>query len=500
MVTSVPGRYHSDQVSSPPGCGRELSGAAPLLCPPVCEARDVLVGALAAARPRRVVVGCRASSTRRGELLARLGEAGAAAGGVEIVDLQTADGCTAEVALEQSVALLTAAVARVGAADIEAPVQERTSLSVGGVSRRSLLRGVNTARRFVAVWRPERCASGVGCTSCALACPREALSRTACRVVVDGGRCNGCGVCVASCRRGAFALPGADVDGLSAAAAVLVAAIRRHRSATGVAIACRRASVVPRVGEPWLVLRVPSVEMVTAGWLLQLIRAGVGVRLIGCEDERCGERVVDLEHFVHRLASALGFSDVVDPGPLAPRVPPREGDWIELWEPEATMQSLAAFGALGPGETSWRVEGPGCPLGVVRIDSAGCSLCEVCVGVCPTGALKAERNSAGSVRLSFDSGRCTACAACVGSCPESVVTLERAADGGVLVQGRQVVATGPPVGCVRCGAPLAARPLPGALRRRLAGSHPTLGAETASICADCRLGGRSVAAGSRRVK
>ena len=155
------------------------------------------------------------------------------------------------------------------------------------------------------------------------------------------------------------------------------------------------------------------------------------------------------------------------------------------------MQSLAAFGALGPGETSWRVEGPGCPLGVVRIDSAGCSLCEVCVGVCPTGALKAERNSAGSVRLSFDSGRCTACAACVGSCPESVVTLERAADGGVLVQGRQVVATGPPVGCVRCGAPLAARPLPGALRRRLAGSHPTLGAETASICADCRLGGRS---------
>ena len=208
---------------------------------------------------------------------------------------------------------------------------------------------------------------------------------------------------MASCRNGAFALPGADVAGLSAAAAVLVAAIRRQGSATGVAIACRRASLVPRVGEPWL-LRVPSVEMVTAGWLLQLIRAGVGVRLIGCEDERCGERVADLERFVHGLGSALGFSDEYDPRPPARRVPHPEGDWIELWEPEATMQSLAAFGALGPGGTAWRAEGPGCPIGVVRIDPAGCSLCEVCVGVCPTGALKTERNSAGSVRLSFDSG------------------------------------------------------------------------------------------------
>ena len=220
---------------------RELSGAAPLLCPPVCEARDALAQALSATRSRRVVIGCRAASTRHGELLASLREARVAAGAIAIVDLQTADGCTGELALEQSVALLRAAAARVAAADIEAPVQERTSLSLGGISRRSLLRGVNTARRFVAVWRPERCTSGVGCAACTLACPQEALSRPAGRVVVDGGRCNGCGVCVAACRSGAFALPGADVEGLSAAAAVLVEAIRRHGAATGIAIACRRA-------------------------------------------------------------------------------------------------------------------------------------------------------------------------------------------------------------------------------------------------------------------
>ena len=215
------------------------------------------------------------------------------------------------------------------------------------------------------------------------------------------------------------------------------------------------------------------------------------MRLIGCEDEHCHERVANLEHFVCGLASALGFSDGCDPFSPAPRVLAPEGDRIELWEPEATMQSLGAFGALEPGRVPWRAEGPGCPIGVVRIDPAGCSLCKVCVRVCPTRALKAERNSAGSVRLSFDAGRCTACGACVSSCPESVVTLARAADGDVLVKGRHVVATGPPVACERCGAPLVA--LPGALRRRLAGSHPTLGAETARVCADCRLGGRSLA-------
>ncbi len=194
-------------------------------------------------------------------------------------------------------------------------------------------------------------------------------------------------------------LPGAEIEGLSAAAAVLVAAVRRNESADGVSITCRHTKSLPLVGEAWLPLRVPSIEMVTAGWLLQLVDAGVGVRVIACEDKDCETRVVDLEQFVHDLGAVLGFStgelargealgsqeSVL--AVLAPRL-----DRIELREPEATMQALSVLGALGPGRTLWRVEGPGCSLGVVTIDPAGCSLCEVCVGVCPTGALRAERN------------------------------------------------------------------------------------------------------------
>ena len=481
---------------------RELSGVTPLLLAEICEAPQALVEALAAIEPRRVVVGCRADPQRHGGLRARLRQAGVAPAGTEIVDLRTADGCTEKVALEQSATLLSAAVARVAAADVEAPVRERTSLSVGGVSRRSLLRGVNTSRRFVAVWLPDRCAKGAACTACVLACPHGALRREAGRVVVDGDKCSGCGVCVAACRSTAFALPGAEVEGLSAATAVLVSAVRRNGSAVGVAIACRHAKSVPGVGEPWLVLRVPSIEMVTAGWLLQLVGAGVGVRVIACEDKDCETRVANLGHFVRDIKARLGFSDG---GPVFAEAPAGQesmpavsvpwGDRIELREPDATMQALSVLGALGTGRTPWRVEGPGCSLGVVRVDRAGCSLCEVCVGVCPTGAFAAERNGAGLLHLSVDSRRCTGCEACVSSCPEAVITLEKAVDGALLSKGRQVVATGPAVSCERCGAPLVAGPSQAALRR-LGGSHPYLTAGSTRICADCWLGGRSVT-GSR---
>ena len=501
---------------------RELSGAALLVLPEICETPEVLVDALAATEPRRVVVGCRRASQRRGELLAGLRRAGAAAACIDVIDLQPTVGCTEQVALEQSVALVSAGLARVVHTDIEAPVKERTSLSVGGVSRRSFLRGPNKARRFIAVWRSERCTgctAGVAWTACVLACPHGALRREAGRVVVDGDRCNGCGACVSACSRGAFAFPGAEVEGLGAAAAVLVAAIRRGGFATGVAIACQHSNSVPSVGELCLALRVPSLEMVTAGWLLQLVGAAVGVLVVACEDEDCKQRADDLGHFLDDFARALEYSNGVAASESTRR-PGSDGTvrgvmsgpdellgqrsvpamsalgqtQIELREPQATMQALGALAALDPNRTGWRVEGAGCSLGVVSIEPGSCSLCEVCVGVCHTGALRAEPDMNGSLRLSVDFGLCTACGACGASCPEAAITLERAVDGALVTAGRRAVATLPAVACEICGAPLAGRASPAVLRRRPGDSHPVLTTGTNSTCADCRLGGHSVKA------
>ena len=476
---------------------RELPGVNPLLLGEICRGPRGPLEGLAALEAGRVVVGCRTDPQRHDELRARLLRAGAAPAGTEIVELTVADGCSETVALEQAVALLSAAVARVATADIAAPVRERTSLSVGGVTRRSLLRGVNTARHFVAQWRPERCSAAATCTACVLACPHAALRQQRGRVVADGDRCTGCGACVAACPSAALVLPGAELEGLGAAAGVLAAAVRTGKAAAGVSIACRRAKTSPLLGGAWLTLKVPSIEMVTAGWLLQLVRAGAEVQVLGCEDEGCQTRARDLRSFHRGLEEVLGFSAGGRDSKVAPRrrefVQTSETgrcDDIDLKEPEATLQALVALGAVAPARPQWRVEGPGCSLGVVTVDPAGCSLCEVCVAVCPTGAFEAEQDSGGLLHLSVDSSRCTACGACVLSCPEAVVTLEKAADREVLSKGRQIVASAPVLSCEGCGAPLVGGPSHAALRR-LGGSHPNLTAHSARVCADCRLGGRS---------
>ena len=266
----------------------------------------------------------------------------------------------------------------------------------------------------------------------------------------------------------------------------------------GVAITCGRSKAAPRLGEGWLVLRVPSLEMVTAGWLLALMAAGVGARPVACEEKACVERARELESFLAGLARATGTPVGLPsgPGPAPAATVPGADRRIELREPEATTEALESEGALRPGRSAWRVEGAGCPLGQVRVDPAACSLCEVCVAVCPTGALAASRDEAGSLGLSFEPGRCTACGACAASCPERAVSVERCLDAASLVAGRQVLVTRPGARCVSCGAVLVAG-LPATALSRTGGRHLFLTPGTGRICADCRLGGR--AAGPSRV-
>jgi len=434
-------------------------------------------------------------------VLERLRREGLATGKADVVDLRPTAGCGEQAALFQSVVLLQAALALVATGDASAPERQRSSLSKGGVSRRALLGGLVVKRRSIAVWRPERCEGSPGCAACVAACPFGALSREAGRVIVDGDLCNGCGACVFACRSGAFALPGADIAGLAAAADILVRAVHQSQAA-GVMIACRESARVPRVGEVWLPLRVPSMIMVSAGWLLQLLSTGTDVQVIPCEDEDCKARASALEGFVAEIGRVLEFSPA---GSLQSRAPPepRSGllpgsspgsSGIELREPEATISALAALRSLPSSRAGWRVAGAGCSLGVVTIDAAGCSACEVCGSVCPTGALRAERSDEGSLRVSVNPTSCTGCGACVAACPESVITLEKAADSALLAAGRQVLATVGVASCIACGEPLLAGLSSAVIRRRIGQSHLANADGMGEVCSDCRLAGGTLTA------
>jgi ferredoxin len=224
---------------------RQAPGTRVKVVPGSCQGPKALAGALGGIRPQRVVVGCRHAFDRRGELLCSLRRAGVARGGIEIVGHRPAGGqggqaVVEEISLQQSAVLLRAAVARVTAVRLDVPVRERTGFSAGAISRRSLFGASNVARQAVAVFLPGSCGGGAACAACVLACPQQALSRDAGRVVVSADRCSGCGACVTACRNGAFSLPDADLDGLEAAFGVLVSEIWRGGAARGIAVACQQ--------------------------------------------------------------------------------------------------------------------------------------------------------------------------------------------------------------------------------------------------------------------
>lgn len=459
--------------------GCELPGILVLELRGACERHGAIAEALSELEVQRVVLACERTSVRRGELLAALRDAGVGVSGSYVVDLHPAKDADGGVVVAQSAVLVRAAVARVAAADPEEPVRERTSLAARGISRRSLLRGFGLARRPVASWRPGRCEGAVACTACLLSCPYGALSTVAGRVVVDEDSCTGCGACVRTCRGGGLCLAGASLQSLQAATEVLVASLARGTPASGIAITCERSVAGPPVGGQWLALGVPSLEMVSAGWLLQLVAAGTGVRLVACDEDGCRRRAGDLERFADDVLGKLGLAG------QAPR--PSAHSRIELREPEATTQALSALGAFEPGRADWLATGPACPLGSLEV-AAGCSFCEVCVVACPTGALVAERDISGTPRLSLDPRRCCACGACVEVCPEKVVSLQRAAGGVLVTEGTRLLAVGtePRRACESCGAALLAR-LPAPALARAGGSHPHLAPEARAICPDCRL-------------
>jgi ferredoxin len=464
---------------------RELSGVRVVLGVPLCGSPGTLAEAVRDVGTRRVVVGCRGASAHRGELLAELRRSGVPISGAQVVDLEPTPSCSEADALETSVVLLCAGVARVGAANLSAPVRERVDASRAGISRRSLLRSLGVARRAVAVWGSQACDGGVACTACVIACPQGALSRRGGRLVVDEARCTGCGVCVTACHHGAFTLPGADLAGMSAALGELVAALGRSDRLRGVAIACVDSKQVPLVGEGWLVLMVPSVEMVGAGWLLQLVSRRANVRVVPCDADGCRRHAQEIEGFVGDLAKE---SIDLSGGIGMAREP------FELREPQATLAVLERSGALGAESNSWSVRGAGCPLGLVSVDTLRCTGCGVCGRACPTGALGVEVGRIASLRLGFDARSCDACGACVATCPETALSVERLVDPAALTAGRRVLAQMKAEVCEICGATLASR-LPAAALRRLVGdARGEPSGALGSVCANCRLAGRAAAA------
>jgi ferredoxin len=448
----------------------------------------------------RAVIGCRHISVRGDALYQQLRRVGLHPAGTELVDLMPAMDSTPVVVTKQSIALLWAALARVERADIVSAVRKRHALGSAEVSRRGLLHAGSIGRLAVASFAKGLC-NTQHCGACLEACPHGALSYEGEQVVVDATACTGCGACVSACRSGAMSLNGLSRFWLEAGAGALVAEARQSPggSGCGVAIVCDASQASVPVGGNWLPLKVPSLEMVSAGWLLQMLSFGVGVKVMGCDDNTCVNRGRDLERFCaevigHAPGDLAGSSAR---GPVASERPAAAGGAvapIRLCEPEATVEALVALSAppTAAHEAAWRVESSVAPLGEITLDPAGCSACDRCVVACPTSALCATREGA-TMAFSFEASACFACGSCVSACPEGAVGLRRVVDSVSLEAGRRPIAQVALGSCCEsCGRRLGGGLVLRIVGHRLATSHPEIAArlQDETLCTDCLLEAR----------
>ncbi len=331
---------------------------------------------------------------------------------------------------------------------------------------------VYSSDRCLARWAPH-----VACEACLAVCPPKAI-RTGERRIVSDGRCVGCGRCATVCPTGAI-----ETTGYRPA----IAAAGMAETDAPVVVECRR---VPAADCPAGAVRLPCLGGLAEADLIDL-RLAAGNRPVHLIDRGwCGAcpaggaehpawRVVER---VARLLTEMGAAElspalvsrpeprrrsgaraddidaVAAPGrrallrrltaaPEADEAPTRPlCDGLPV-EPLARKRTHAALERLAD-----RLGVPAAPssfYATVSI-SGRCRNHQVCVAVCPTGALAAD-TGATAASVVFESVRCIACGACARHCPEHAISLQPEGRPRPGDSERSVLSRHPLRACEGCG-------------------------------------------------
>lgn len=499
-------------------CATQLPGVTVFLTPSLIKDSGTIEHAMTMSHAKRLVLGLVSGedATREVQILAR--KAGLDPFGVHVVDLGVhAARYPHQVALERAKLLLAAAVAKVRAYPGSKPEHVKATLSVTKDRRAVFTLALHEYRTAPAILY-ERCTAPQGCRLCVDVCPRQAIRVTATGIELDKGDCESCGLCVTACAWDAMDWPGYSQEELNVFITTLLQPHLAELTPRGILFFCQRsAKAMEQLAqrgwlypEGWLPVIVPCIGMLSPRLFLRCLRWGAtGVGIVPCDDS-CpfgqSSAIADRVSFCRRLLELLHvapdrialhpFTETEAPSWPLPSEPIRflnqnhDTAQRSAHDPRLDVEALLALAEAHGAPADLAFSHPASPFGVIELRPDGCTACQACVSVCPTGAL-ASLEDGSEVALSFDATQCVACGACVSRCPEAehgVLCLHRTVDLRRLRAGRTVLCRDQTPRCQACGAPIAPAGMLSRIADLLGLEFAPLAATITRYCARCRGG------------
>lgn len=286
------------------------------------------------------------------------------------------------------------------------------------------------------------------CRRCADACPHEAITLSDKGAEIDPARCQNCGLCIAACHTGAW------ISESFKPIELLRQAIKRSSYSIACAPSGATADAIvpclgafPGAGIAYLGKRCIALTLLGsnhcqecphgakgAGQLALQLEAAALLKNAAREENRewldpvlaeAGAPPVTVKsarrQFFRRLIGR-GVDAITTPQPVARPVVPdkaiRPGAYFHTEERELlTIVCTRKDGR--PVELGWH---EALPLMQLTLH-AGCTNCEACFRVCPTGAIQIVENP-GDWALTFQTDHCVACEVCLEVCQPRVLDAE----------------------------------------------------------------------------